>query len=216
MLRYAVFLIFIILGFILSHHRKLYPIVSLVYSIALFYYTFLSRMELATTTEAVVATSTPVQQHWWVNTAYEIFRMKTGSYREAFILNMIEAAKKAGTEKFGKAWAAKCRMPLHDGDTDKEDDAAYADSFFINSNNRRKPKIYDEEGKPTEDSTVVYSGCYGSVMLEFYPYQKKTNQGISASLLGFMKTNDGEPLGGGSIDVAAGFGIENSDDDFLS
>ena len=89
MLRYAVFLIFIILGFILSHHRKLYPIVSLVYSIALFYYTFLSRMELATTTEAVVATSTPVQQHWWVNTAYEIFRMKTGSYREAFILNMM-------------------------------------------------------------------------------------------------------------------------------
>ena len=134
----------------------------------------------------------------------------------AVIEQAIEAAKKAGIEKFGKAWAAKCRMPLHDGDTDKEDDAAYADSFFINSNNRRKPKIYDEEGKPTEDSTVVYSGCYGSVMLEFYPYQKKTNQGISASLLGFMKTDDGEPLGGSSIDVAAGFGIENGDDDFLS
>ena len=134
----------------------------------------------------------------------------------AVIEQAIEAAKKAGIEKFGKEWAAKCRMPLHDGDTDKKDDAAYADSFFINSNNRRKPKIYDEEGKPTEDSTVVYSGCYGSVMLEFYPYQKKTNQGISASLLGFMKTNDGEPLGGGSIDVAAGFGIENTDDDFLS
>ena len=107
-------------------------------------------------------------------------------------------------------------MPLHDGDTDKEDDAAYADSYFINSNNKRKPKVYDEEGKPTDDSTVVYSGCYGSAMLEFYPYQKKTNQGISASLLGFMKTEDGEPLGGGSIDVAAGFGIEDSDDDFLS
>ena len=89
MLRYAVFLIFIIVGFLLSQHRKLYPIVAVVYGIALFYYTFLSRMELATTTEAVVATSTPVQQHWWVNAAYEIFRMKTSSYREAFILNIM-------------------------------------------------------------------------------------------------------------------------------
>ena len=70
MLRYAVFLIFIIVGFLLSQHRKLYPIVAVVYGIALFYYTFLSRMELVTTTEAVVATSTPVQQHWWVNAVF--------------------------------------------------------------------------------------------------------------------------------------------------
>lgn len=34
----------------------------------------------------------------------------------AVIEQAIEAAKKAGIEKFGKAWAAKCRMPLHDGD----------------------------------------------------------------------------------------------------
>lgn len=87
MLRYGVFLIFIILGFLLSHHRKLYPIVVVVYGIALFYYTFLSRMELSTTTEAVVATSAPVQQHWWVKAAYEVLRMKTSSYREACILN---------------------------------------------------------------------------------------------------------------------------------
>lgn len=89
MLRYAVFLIFIVVGFILSHHRKLYPAVAIVYGIALFYYTFLSRMELSTTTEVVVATSAPVQQHWWVKAAYEIFRMKTSSYREAFILNIM-------------------------------------------------------------------------------------------------------------------------------
>lgn len=89
MLRYAVFLIFIIVGFILSRHRRIYPVVIAVYLVALFYYTFLSRMELATTTEAVVATSAPVQQHWWVNAAYEIFRMKTSSYHEAFILNIM-------------------------------------------------------------------------------------------------------------------------------
>lgn len=89
MLRYAVFLIFIVVGFILSRYRRLYPIVAVVYAIALFYYTFLSRMELATTTEAAVANSTPVVQHWWVNAAYEIFRMKTSSYHEAFILNIM-------------------------------------------------------------------------------------------------------------------------------
>ena len=89
MLRYVVFLIFIVAGFILSRHSRLYPIVTVVYLIALFYYTFLSRMELATTTEAVVATSATVVQHWWVNSAYEIFRMKTSNYKEAFILNIM-------------------------------------------------------------------------------------------------------------------------------
>ncbi|MGN8738923.1 VanZ family protein [Bilifractor sp. HCP3S3_D3] len=89
MLRYIVFLTFIVVGFFLSRKRKLYPVVCIVYLIALFYYTFLSRMELTTTTEAVVATSTPVVQHWWVNAAYEIFRMKTSSYREACILNVM-------------------------------------------------------------------------------------------------------------------------------
>lgn len=96
MLRYIVFLTFIILGFLLSRssrhngcRTKAYPAVLVIYLIALFYYTFLSRMELSTTTEAVVATSAPVQQHWWVKAAYEILRMKTSSYREAFILNIM-------------------------------------------------------------------------------------------------------------------------------
>ena len=88
MLRYAVFLIFIVVGFILSRHKKLYPVVCIVYLLALFYYTFLSRMELATTTEAVVSTHV-VQQPWYVRALYEIFRMKTSSYKEAFILNIM-------------------------------------------------------------------------------------------------------------------------------
>lgn len=88
MLRYAVFLIFIVVGFILSRHRRLYPIVAAVYLSALFYYTFLSRMEVATTTEAVVSTHV-VQQPWYVKALYEIFRMKTSSYKEAFILNIM-------------------------------------------------------------------------------------------------------------------------------
>lgn len=46
-------------------------------------------MELATTTEAVVATSAPIVQHWYVRALYEIFRMKTSSYKEAFILNIM-------------------------------------------------------------------------------------------------------------------------------
>lgn len=88
MLRYAVFLIFIFIGFLLSR-TKTYPIVAAIYGVALFYYTFLSRMELATSTEAVVSTAPVIQQHWWVNAAYEIFRMKTSSYHEAFILNIM-------------------------------------------------------------------------------------------------------------------------------
>ena len=91
MLRYIVFLIFIIVGFILSGHKKLYPIVAAVYGIALFYYTFLSRMELVSaTTSVVISKPAPaVKQSWYIKALYEIFRMKTNSYHEAFILNIM-------------------------------------------------------------------------------------------------------------------------------
>ena len=88
MLRYIVFLTFIVLGFLLSRHRRIYPIVAVIYAVALFYYTFLSRMELATTADAVVSTHVG-QQPWYVKALYEIFRMKTSSYHEAFILNIM-------------------------------------------------------------------------------------------------------------------------------
>jgi hypothetical protein len=43
----------------------------------------------------------------------------------------IEEAKKEGTAKLGKKIPANLKTPLRDGDIDRPDDEAYADSYFI-------------------------------------------------------------------------------------
>ena len=49
------------------------------------------------------------------------------------INNAIEAAKQEGIAKFGGKIPANLKLPLRDGDTDREDDENYANSYFVNA-----------------------------------------------------------------------------------
>ena len=46
---------------------------------------------------------------------------------------------------------------------------------------------------------ILYSGCYGRAIINFYVYDTNGNKGISAGLNGVMKLHDGEPLSGGIV-----------------
>ena len=128
----------------------------------------------------------------------------------------VEAAKKAGMPKFGGKIPSNLKMPLRDGDIDREEDENYADSYFINANRKTKPGIVDKKGQPIIDSTEFYSGCYGHASITFYAFNSNGNKGIACGLNNLMKVEDGEPLGGRSraeddfVDL-----IEDDDDDFL-
>ncbi len=128
----------------------------------------------------------------------------------------VEAAKKAGMPKFGGKIPSNLKMPLRDGDIDREEDENYADSYFINANSKTKPGIVDKKGQPIIDSTEFYSGCYGHASITFYAFNSNGNKGIACGLNNLMKVEDGEPLGGRSraeddfVDL-----IEDDDDDFL-
>ncbi|MCI8806002.1 MAG: DUF2815 family protein [Clostridiales bacterium] len=128
----------------------------------------------------------------------------------------VEAAKKAGMPKFGGKIPSNMKMPLRDGDIDREEDENYADSYFINANCKTKPGIVDKKGQPIIDSTEFYSGCYGHASITFYAFNSNGNKGIACGLNNLMKVEDGEPLGGRSraeddfVDL-----IEDDDDDFL-
>ena len=128
----------------------------------------------------------------------------------------VEAAKKAGMPKFGGKIPSNMKMPLRDGDIDREEDENYADSYFINANCKTKPGIVDKKGQPIIDSTEFYSGCYGHASITFYAFNSNGNMGIACGLNNLMKVEDGEPLGGRSraeddfVDL-----IEDDDDDFL-
>ena len=56
-----------------------------------------------------------------------------------------------------------------------------------------------------EDVTEIYSGIYGWVNINFYPYFFSGKKGIGCGLNHVMKTRDGQPLGGSAPSVDEAF-----------
>ncbi|AEE92545.1 conserved protein of unknown function [Tepidanaerobacter acetatoxydans Re1] len=110
----------------------------------------------------------------------------------------IEVAKQEGASKLGKKIPANLKTPLRDGDIDRPDDEAYADSYFVNANSFTKPGIVDKNVEPILDQTEFYSGCYGRASITFYAYNVNGNKGIACGLQNLQKLEDGGPLGGKS------------------
>ena len=131
------------------------------------------------------------------------------------INDAIDAAIEEGIAKFGgkKPNKAAIKLPLRDGDTEREDEA-YAGHWFINANSKTAPQIVDKAVKPILDRDEVYSGCYARVSLNFYAFNSNGNKGIACGLGNIQKIRDGESLGGRSS-AADDFSTEE-DDDFLS
>ena len=130
--------------------------------------------------------------------------------------NAIEAAKQNGIAKFGGKIPANLKLPMRDGDEEREDDENYAGCYFINANCKTKPGIVDEKCNPIMDSTEFYSGCYGHASITFYAFNSNGNKGIACGLNNLMKVKDGEPLGGRSKAEDDFKGMYNAEDeDFL-
>lgn len=119
----------------------------------------------------------------------------------------INAAIEEGVAKFGskKPNKAAIKLPLRDGDTER-DDEAYRGHYFINANSTTPSQIVDKHVKPILDRNEVYSGCYACVSLNFYAFNSNSNKGVACSLGNIQKIRDGESLGGRS----------SATDDFLS
>lgn len=106
------------------------------------------------------------------------------------------------------------KTPLRDGDLERPDDAAYADSYFINANSASAPGIVDADRQPILERSEVYSGVYGRASINFYAFNSNGNKGIACGLNNLQKIADGEPLGGKSR--AEDDFADDDDDDFLS
>lgn len=142
---------------------------------------------------------------------------KTDTATIATIEKAIDAAIDAGVAKFGgkKPNKAALKLPLRDGDIERDDDA-YAGSFFVNANSLTPPQVVDANVAPILDRAEVYSGCYARVSLSFYAFNTNGNKGIACGLGNIQKLRDGEPLGGGRISAESDFGPATGGDDFLN
>jgi len=128
----------------------------------------------------------------------------------------VDAAIEEGKGKFGGKIPNKAalKLPLRDGDIDRPDDEAYANSYFVNANSTTAPQIVNRQLEPILDRSEVYSGVYARVSINFYAFNSNGNKGIACGLGNIQKIRDGEPLGSRSnaVDDFA----TDSDDDFLS
>lgn len=106
------------------------------------------------------------------------------------------------------------KTPMRDGDLERPDDEAYANSYFINANSAAAPGIVDADRQPIIDRSEVYSGVYGRASINFYAFNSNGNKGIACGLNNLQKIKDGEPLGGKSR--AEDDFATDADEDFLS
>ena len=132
---------------------------------------------------------------------------------------VIEAAYHEGESKLkgnGKSVPpmAALKTPLRDGDTERPDDEAYANAYFINANATTAPGIVDADRNPVLTRSEVYSGVYGRASISFYAFNSNGNRGIACGLNNLQKIRDGEPLGGKSR--AEDDFATDLDEDFLS
>ena len=128
--------------------------------------------------------------------------------RLKLINDAINAAKELAKTK-GIKLTSTSKTPLRNGDTDRPDDETFAGKWFFNANCQKKPGVFvrQDDGTivPALDEDDFYSGCWGVVTVNFYPYDSNGNKGVGAGLNNVMKTQDGDRLSGGSS-AASDFG----------
>lgn len=130
----------------------------------------------------------------------------------------IEAATEIAKTKLGGKLPKNFKLPLRDGDEDREDDDAYENTFFLNASGKRKPGLVDKDLNPIMDRDDLYSGCYGRASISFYYFDSNGSKGIACGLNNLQKLKDGDALSGGASAVAdfgAAPAIIDEDDDLM-
>ena len=122
----------------------------------------------------------------------------------------IEAAKLEGkASKWGGKIPKNLKIILRDGDQEK-DDEIYEGMMFMSARTTRRPTILDENKEEILDPEDFYSGCYGRVSVNFFPYNTNGN-GVTAGLNNCLKLKDGDRLGGGGTDAQEDFADDDDD-----
>ena len=118
-----------------------------------------------------------------------------------------EAVKEGIASKWGGKQPKNLRLPLRDGDEERAEEAAeYEGMFFMNANSNTKPGIVDKDLNEILDPDEVYSGCWGRVSINFYPFNSNGNKGVGAGLNNVQKVKDGEHLGAARASAESDFG----------
>ncbi|WP_309479102.1 DUF2815 family protein [Brevibacillus agri] len=92
------------------------------------------------------------------------------------------------------------KIPIYDGDGLRPNGEAFGPEckghWVLTASSKQQQQVVDANLNPIINQTEVYSGMYGRVNINFFPYNNSGNRGIGAGLGPVQKLRDGEPLGG--------------------
>lgn len=94
-------------------------------------------------------------------------------------------------------------IPIHDGDGVRPSDGMpfgeeCKGHWVMTASTKTRPEVVDINLQPILNETEIYSGMYGRVSINFFPYAVQGKKGVGCGLNNVQKLRDGEPLGGRS------------------
>jgi hypothetical protein len=100
--------------------------------------------------------------------------------------------------RYGDNPPRKLRRPfLTVDDLDEVPDGIEEGDVFLRLNSTSRPEVVNRDVEEILNLDEVYSGCYGIVNVQCYPWEHITGgKGVSFGLGPVQKTRDGDPLGG--------------------
>lgn len=125
-----------------------------------------------------------------------------------------EAIREGISSKWNGKKPANLKLPLRDGDDERAEEAEeYEGVMFLNANSTQKPGIVDKDLNEILDPDEVYSGCYGRVSINFYPFNVNGNRGVGVGLNNVQKLSEGERLGGARASAEDDFNDDFEDEE---
>lgn len=139
------------------------------------------------------------------NYSVKILIPKTDQATLAALGKARDAARAAGVTDgkkpfadFNAAKLASMNLILKDGDISDHDEEKGCWTLNAKTPQDKPPGVLNEKNERTSSAIEIYSGMYGRVHIQLYPYNTAGNAGIGVSLQNVKKTKDGDPLGGGA------------------
>ncbi|KZE79287.1 hypothetical protein AV654_17605 [Paenibacillus elgii] len=92
------------------------------------------------------------------------------------------------------------KMPIWDGDGVRQNGEPFGPEckghWVLTASSKQQQAVVDANLNPIINQSEVYSGMFGRVNLNFFPFSNSGNRGVGAGLGPVQKLADGEPLGG--------------------
>ena len=100
------------------------------------------------------------------------------------------------SSKWGGKKPKEIKSIIKDGDESADDFPERAGMWVMTIRSDRKPQVVDAQRNMITDPGEIYSGVYGRVSMNAYPYKYMGNCGVSFGLNNVQKVAEGESLGG--------------------